>query len=78
MKRFLKIISLITAFVLVLTCFYGCGAEKAEALDFPLDGDAYALMIQTVFPCTTRHFLRRKTVHIISTARILHRQKAVI
>lgn len=42
MKRFLKIISLITAFVLVLTCFYGCGAEKAEALDFPLDGDAYA------------------------------------
>lgn len=42
MKRFLKIISLFAAFALVLTSFYGCGAKKAEALDFPLDGDAYA------------------------------------
>lgn len=42
MKRFLKIVSLFAAFALVLTLFYGCGAEKAEALEFPLDGDAYA------------------------------------
>lgn len=42
MKKFAKIIAVFMAVVLISSCFYGCGAKKAEALDFSLDGDAYA------------------------------------
>lgn len=42
MKRFLKITAVFMSAVLIISCFYGCGAKKAEVLDFALDGDAYA------------------------------------
>jgi len=42
MKRFIKALALCLVFAVVISCFYGCGAKKAEVLDIPLVGDAYA------------------------------------
>ncbi len=42
MKRFVKALSLSLVFAVVISCFYGCGAKKAETLDVTLEGDAYA------------------------------------
>ena len=41
MKKIVKLVSLALILTMVATCFYGCGAEKAQAVMQPLNGDAY-------------------------------------
>ena len=41
MKKIVKLVSLALVLTMVATCFYGCGAEKAQAVMQPLNGDAY-------------------------------------
>lgn len=42
MKNLVKAVAVCMAFVMAASCFYGCGAKKAEVAAIALDGDAYA------------------------------------